>query len=75
QKQIFVEKSDLGWGEKEFIPLNELHDPNNGYIVDDNCIITVEVTCWVKDDSTVKESSDSHKVPEAKRTKIKDERQ
>ncbi|RZC76145.1 hypothetical protein C5167_001891, partial [Papaver somniferum] len=74
-KDIFLENSGEGWGWPEFMPLSELHDPTKGYIVDDTCIITVEVTCWMKEeeDTTLKEN-DPAEVPEAKRTKIKDER-
>ncbi|KAK7355058.1 hypothetical protein VNO80_14303 [Phaseolus coccineus] len=31
------------WGFARFIPLDELHNPNNGFIVNDTCIIEVEI--------------------------------
>lgn len=51
-KQNFLEGSTAAWGWPEFMPLNELHDPYKGYIVDDTCIITVEVTCWSKEEDS-----------------------
>ncbi|KAI3860521.1 hypothetical protein MKX03_017903 [Papaver bracteatum] len=74
RKVSYVESSVQGFGWTYFMPLNKLHDPSNGYIVDDTCVISIEVACWMKQqDSTLKES-DPHKVPEAKRAKIKDVR-
>ncbi|KAK7256510.1 hypothetical protein RIF29_29961 [Crotalaria pallida] len=32
------------WGFTTFMPLNELRDPNQGFIVDDNCIIEAEIS-------------------------------
>lgn len=32
------------WGFKSFMPLSELHDPDKGYLVNDLCIIEVEVS-------------------------------
>ncbi|RZC76144.1 hypothetical protein C5167_000306 [Papaver somniferum] len=74
QKQKFLEETTRGWGWTSFMPLSELHDPSKGYIVDDTCVISIEVTCWTmkeedSSDDGVKESGDPHKVPEAKRSK------
>ncbi|KAB2627276.1 MATH domain and coiled-coil domain-containing protein [Pyrus ussuriensis x Pyrus communis] len=32
------------WGFKSFMPLSELHDPDKGYLVNDLCIVEVEVS-------------------------------
>ncbi|OMO53557.1 TRAF-like family protein [Corchorus olitorius] len=42
--QEFNEK-DPEWGFIEFIPLSELHDPNGGFLLNDACLILVEVDC------------------------------
>ncbi|OMO69996.1 TRAF-like protein [Corchorus capsularis] len=42
--QEFNEK-DPEWGFIEFIPLSELHDPKGGFILNDACLILVEVDC------------------------------
>ncbi|KAI3902000.1 hypothetical protein MKW92_032897 [Papaver armeniacum] len=31
------------WGSTKFIPLSELYDPSRGYLVDDTCIVEVDV--------------------------------
>ncbi|XP_077210415.1 protein RESTRICTED TEV MOVEMENT 3-like [Tasmannia lanceolata] len=36
--------SSSGWGYRSFMPLTKFHDPAEGFIVDDTCIIEVEVT-------------------------------
>lgn len=33
-----------GWGSPSFIPLNEFHDPSQGYLVNDTCIIEAHVS-------------------------------
>ncbi|XP_026443442.1 ubiquitin carboxyl-terminal hydrolase 12-like [Papaver somniferum] len=55
-KEFHVECSK-GWGWKKFMLLSELHDPDNGYLVDDTCVITVEITCTAKDELKDKKSS------------------
>ncbi|KAI3894788.1 hypothetical protein MKX03_023583 [Papaver bracteatum] len=39
--------SENGW--KNFIPLSELHDPDEGYILNDTCVIAIEVSCTCRD--------------------------
>ncbi|KAL9319312.1 hypothetical protein ACSQ67_015829 [Phaseolus vulgaris] len=34
---------NIDWGFSQFIPLDELHNPKNGFIVNDTCIIEVEI--------------------------------
>ncbi|OMO99323.1 TRAF-like family protein [Corchorus capsularis] len=36
-------KEVFGWGYPSFMPLTELQDPQNGYLVNDTCIVEVEV--------------------------------
>ncbi|KAJ1390690.1 TRAF-like [Sesbania bispinosa] len=33
-----------GWGSPSFIPLSEFHDPNQGYLVNDTCIIEAQIS-------------------------------
>ncbi|XP_026400425.1 MATH domain and coiled-coil domain-containing protein At3g58210-like [Papaver somniferum] len=47
----FPDIKHSGWGWRKFMPLSELHDPDKGYIVNDTCIIEVEVTCRMDEDS------------------------
>ncbi|RZC86746.1 hypothetical protein C5167_030097 [Papaver somniferum] len=42
-------KYGLDWGWIKFLHLSELYDPDEGYIVNDTCIIEVEVSCGTKD--------------------------
>ncbi|KAI3975132.1 hypothetical protein MKX01_038460 [Papaver californicum] len=55
-----------GCGWTKFMRLSELHGPNKGYIVNDTCVITVEVTCTTnkesKDDNGLTEESNPNKV-------------
>ncbi|XP_026459993.1 MATH domain and coiled-coil domain-containing protein At3g58370-like [Papaver somniferum] len=44
-------KEENDWGFDEFIRFNELSDPINGYIVNDACIIEVELCSFPKQDS------------------------
>lgn len=37
------------FGFKEFIPLEDLHDATNGYIVSDTCLLRVQITPLGKD--------------------------
>ncbi|XP_026443443.1 ubiquitin carboxyl-terminal hydrolase 12-like [Papaver somniferum] len=46
-----------GWGCSRFMLLSELHDPDKGYLVDDTCVITVEITCTAKDELKDEKSS------------------
>ncbi|KAI3894784.1 hypothetical protein MKX03_023579 [Papaver bracteatum] len=39
------EIASRGHGWKKFMRLSELHDPDEGYIVNDTCIIEAEVSC------------------------------
>ncbi|XP_027938046.1 MATH domain and coiled-coil domain-containing protein At3g58270-like [Vigna unguiculata] len=34
---------EIDWGFLQFIPLYELHNPNNGFIVNDTCIVEAEI--------------------------------
>ncbi|KAI3894789.1 hypothetical protein MKX03_023584, partial [Papaver bracteatum] len=36
-----------GW--EKFIPLSVLHDPDEGYIVNDTCAIAIKVSCSTKE--------------------------
>ncbi|KAI3896470.1 hypothetical protein MKX03_014617 [Papaver bracteatum] len=73
-----------GWGWPEFMRLRELHDPKKGYIVNDTCVITVEVTCTTKDvsqgcpnkDKVAKTGSEKQiaKTGSEKQTKEKDDK-
>ncbi|KAI3838398.1 hypothetical protein MKX03_000642 [Papaver bracteatum] len=70
------------WGLRKFMLLSELHDPAKGYIVNDTCIITVDVSWKMKEDAIedskladMKLESDPTKVEEIKtekQTKLKD---
>ncbi|KAI3995867.1 hypothetical protein MKX01_020402 [Papaver californicum] len=55
-KLKFLAKGGSGTGEgtgwPKFMPLSELHDPKKGFIVDDTCLIAVEVTCEVKEEDS-----------------------
>ncbi|RZC47970.1 hypothetical protein C5167_040925 [Papaver somniferum] len=42
-------KCGLDWGWIKFLHLSELYDPDEGYIVNDTCIIEVEVSCGMED--------------------------
>ncbi|KAI3995866.1 hypothetical protein MKX01_020401 [Papaver californicum] len=48
----YLEFSDeRGWGWLKFIKLRELHDPDKGYIVNYTCVITIDVTCRMEEDT------------------------
>lgn len=50
------------WGFLKLLPLSRLHDPKNGYIVNNTCEISIEVTCKVTAeaaDDEIKEKSTS----------------
>ncbi|KAI3896460.1 hypothetical protein MKX03_014607 [Papaver bracteatum] len=49
--KVFQDKKDPGWGTSSFMPLSELHNPEKGYLVNDTCVIRVEVTCTAKEES------------------------
>ncbi|KAI3853487.1 hypothetical protein MKX03_014616, partial [Papaver bracteatum] len=55
-KEFPVKEGFKGWGWPQFMLLSELHDPDKGYLVDDTCVITVEITCTanneLKDDKS-----------------------
>ncbi|KAI3896468.1 hypothetical protein MKX03_014615, partial [Papaver bracteatum] len=41
----FPDDSFSSWGWPKFMRISELHNSAKGYIVNDTCIISVEVTC------------------------------
>ncbi|XP_026415974.1 MATH domain and coiled-coil domain-containing protein At3g58210-like [Papaver somniferum] len=49
-KHKFDKVGNYGWGSSTFMPLSDLHDPDEGYIVHGTCIIRVEVSCRIIDD-------------------------
>ncbi|XP_026415961.1 ubiquitin carboxyl-terminal hydrolase 12-like [Papaver somniferum] len=49
-KHKFDKDGNYGWGSSTFMPLSDLHDPDEGYIVHGTCIIRVEVSCRIIDD-------------------------
>ncbi|KAM5551212.1 hypothetical protein ABKV19_026173 [Rosa sericea] len=53
QHQFSAKKSD--WGFTSFMPLSELFDPNEGYLVDDICIIEAEVAVSKADIKVLKD--------------------
>nr|XP_011468754.1 PREDICTED: uncharacterized protein LOC101296030 isoform X2 [Fragaria vesca subsp. vesca] len=53
QHQFSAKKSD--WGFTSFMPLSELYDPNEGYIVDDVCIVEAEVAVSKADIKALKD--------------------
>ncbi|KAI3890018.1 hypothetical protein MKX03_025759, partial [Papaver bracteatum] len=69
-KYDFIENSTGGMGWESFMPLSELHDPTKGYIVDDTCVISIEVACWKNEEYL---TDDGLKDSEPKHCKIKDE--
>ncbi|KAI3973189.1 hypothetical protein MKW92_045266, partial [Papaver armeniacum] len=81
-ENCFTVENNNGWGWSKFMRLNELHDPANGYIVNDTCIITIAISWTLKEDAInyvnlagVKLESDPVKVEETetdKETKLKD---
>ncbi|RZC47812.1 hypothetical protein C5167_040760 [Papaver somniferum] len=80
-KHNFHEGTIQGFGWTFFMPLVELHDRTKGYIVDDTCVISIDVTCLMKEpkeeeekDSTLKQPSSSSnplKSPTAKPKRTK----
>ncbi|RZC86893.1 hypothetical protein C5167_030244 [Papaver somniferum] len=75
-KHNFHEGTSQGFGWTFFMPLVELHDRTKGYIVDDTCVISIDVTCLMKepkeeDDSTAKQRSCSSKEEEEKDSTVK----
>ncbi|XP_061999767.1 uncharacterized protein LOC133717128 isoform X2 [Rosa rugosa] len=53
QHQFSEKKSD--WGFTSFMPLSELFDPNEGYLVDDTCIVEAEVAVSKADIKVLKD--------------------
>ncbi|XP_040371498.1 uncharacterized protein LOC112184860 isoform X2 [Rosa chinensis] len=53
QHQFSAKKSD--WGFTSFMPLSELFDPNEGYLVDDTCIVEAEVAVSKADIKVLKD--------------------
>ncbi|KAI3896463.1 hypothetical protein MKX03_014610, partial [Papaver bracteatum] len=49
-KKSFPDAEFCSWGWKKFMRLSELHDPDKGYLVNDTCIIKVEVTCMMDEE-------------------------
>ncbi|KAI3864502.1 hypothetical protein MKX03_011308, partial [Papaver bracteatum] len=39
-----------GWGFATFMRLTDLHDPAKGYIVNDTCVIRLDVSCRIKEE-------------------------
>ncbi|KAI3975134.1 hypothetical protein MKX01_038462 [Papaver californicum] len=68
------------WGWPKFIRLSELHDPDKGYIVNDTCVISVEVKCTAnkesKDDDYMNEDYPNkvEKTENEKQMKEKDDK-
>ncbi|XP_026444661.1 MATH domain and coiled-coil domain-containing protein At3g58210-like [Papaver somniferum] len=61
----FPERNSTSYGWPRFILLSELHDPDNGHIINDTFVIRIEVSCRMKEDSICDnfKESDSDKVP------------
>ncbi|PRQ55942.1 putative ubiquitinyl hydrolase 1 [Rosa chinensis] len=53
QHQFSATKSD--WGFTSFMPLSELSDPNEGYLVDDTCIVEAEIAISKADIKVLKD--------------------
>ncbi|KAI3872079.1 hypothetical protein MKW92_047685, partial [Papaver armeniacum] len=54
----FPGESTASRGWRRFMCLSELHDPAKGFILDDTCVIRVEVSCKMKEDSIGVDVSD-----------------
>ncbi|KAI3901934.1 hypothetical protein MKW92_005443, partial [Papaver armeniacum] len=73
-------ETSLGRGWSKFMGLRELHDPDKGYIVNDTCVITIEVTCMtnkeIKDDNDMNEGIPNKlgKIENEKKTDEKDDK-
>ncbi|KAI3943833.1 hypothetical protein MKW92_013755 [Papaver armeniacum] len=50
-RMIRFKEDERDWGFEEFIQFRQLHDPSNGYIVDDACIIEVQLYTNSTEDS------------------------
>ncbi|KAI3872500.1 hypothetical protein MKX03_014600 [Papaver bracteatum] len=60
-KRLFTD--DQGWGFSNMIPLSDLHDPDKGFIVNDTCIVQLEITVsWPYNDSNIKVASSTRMV-------------
>ncbi|KAK8662161.1 hypothetical protein V6N13_091748 [Hibiscus sabdariffa] len=66
--RLFVAKD--GWGLPSFLPLNELHDPKRGYLVNDTCLVeayfsTDRTKALISHELIVETGSDKLKTVEA----------
>ncbi|XP_061996936.1 MATH domain and coiled-coil domain-containing protein At3g58370-like isoform X2 [Rosa rugosa] len=57
QHQFSANKSD--WGFTSFMPLSELFDPNEGYLVNDTCIVEAEVAVSKADIKVLKDQQET----------------
>ncbi|XP_050386990.1 uncharacterized protein LOC126803242 isoform X2 [Argentina anserina] len=62
QHQFCAKKSD--WGFTSFMPLSELYDQNEGYIVDDICIVEAEVAVSKADIKVLKDQETAFREQE-----------
>ncbi|KAI3925505.1 hypothetical protein MKW92_025773, partial [Papaver armeniacum] len=79
--KTFHDIGKASWGWPKFMRLSELHDPYKGYLVNDTCVIRIEVTCTAKEQSNDDDDdvngdnlSKVGKAENAKQTKEKDEK-
>ena len=43
-RQLLHNAKQPAWGIAKFLPVSELHDPSKGYLVNDTCLVEVDVS-------------------------------